>query len=132
MSDAQTILQMIETVAPDDTAKLDEIDARVWCWINGYEFIGTPWFFEDKFTGWTMKFDNGDERLVRAGSSKQYTRSRDVLKAIRPEGFFPEIVLDEGGCAICKNKGIDSMCLPTEELAELHAVIQALEHERSQ
>jgi hypothetical protein len=34
MTAAETILKIIENVDPADTAKLDEIDARVWCWLE--------------------------------------------------------------------------------------------------
>ena len=38
MTDAETILKMIENVDPADTAKLDEIDALVWCWYQQEPF----------------------------------------------------------------------------------------------
>ena len=38
MTEAETILKMIETVDPADTTKLDEIDARVWCSVASYDF----------------------------------------------------------------------------------------------
>jgi hypothetical protein len=34
MTEAGTILKMIETADPADTAKPDEIDARVWCYLS--------------------------------------------------------------------------------------------------
>lgn len=73
--------------------------------------------------------------------------SRDALKAIRPEGYFPqtnrakkESYTPWGFQALAaKLTGDDlghctefSPVLPTEELAELHAIIQAINHERKE
>ena len=113
-NEADIILKMIEEVDPADTDKLDEIDVLV------YEYIS----------------DIG----YRPSTSFPYTRSRDALKAIRPEGWYIKLDifsvpgkpkwtcecfnLTEGaGCFL-------SPVLPTEELAELHAIIQAIEWER--
>ena len=77
---AETTLKLIETVDAGDTAKLDEIDARVWCWINGA-------IFERAFR------NNIDSLCVKntltnvAAAIPEYTRSRDALKAIRPQGY---------------------------------------------
>lgn len=109
MSDAKNILSLIESVDPSDTAKLDEIDRAV------------------------------DNYLSNSGSvlSKQYTRSRDALKAIRPEGCVLSIQTS-GTCAIWYKSNpfhADSNFVgegKTEELAELHAIIQAIDYERSQ
>lgn len=67
-----------------------------------------------------------------------YTRSRDALKSIRPEGWGFSIshlnavvayrINDTGGF----DYALQTQKLPTEELAELHAIIQAIEWERSQ
>lgn len=35
---AQDLLNMIENVSPDDTTKLDEIDAQVWCYIFNRDY----------------------------------------------------------------------------------------------
>ena len=112
---AKQILELIESVDPKDTDKLDEIDARVeW-------FLGVS--VEPMSTG-----------------LYKYTRSRDALKQIRPDGkimwcFFEnypegararaEIFHDHG------DNPIQTGWFPTEELAELHAIIQAIEYERS-
>jgi hypothetical protein len=73
MTEAETILKMIETVDPADTEKLDEIDARV---------------------GEYLDYNSPDPKAV-IGSR---------------ENASPE--------------------LQTEELAELHAIVQAIEYER--
>lgn len=137
MTDAEIILKMIEEVDPADTAKLDEIDALVAC------FIGID----------VKRFDdaegvNSPEYMIMDGEDidgpcAKYTRSRDALKAIRPDGW--QIKGYEGNCTgqfsdgfyctLAKKDGILTKKfmgsqLPTEELAELHAIIQALNYER--
>lgn len=130
---AADILKMIEKVDPSDTAKLDEIDARVWALLNGFEIdrmdeIGSAW---------------AKPRNIHHSEYPRYTRSRDALKAIRPEGYvsgaFPETKYgDVGECfhGYCQSEShafetlIDFDALPTEELAELHAILQATEYER--
>jgi hypothetical protein len=72
----------------------------------------------------------------------KYTRSRDALKAIRPEEWYIDLTQRKHwNEAIVghrpSNTGslqevLTSPRLPTEELAELHAIIQAIEYERSQ
>ena len=153
------ILELIESVDPSDTAKLDEIDARVWCWLKNKEIVeqkvveytGGPsrpslWYFrngKDGFWNKTLLTDYLEDE------NWEYTRSRDALKAIRPEGWvfyssssIPEQLhgtcyCDKGGKRICDwlelNKKFDERdCVITEELAELHAIIQAIAFEREQ
>lgn len=172
---AQEILKMIEEVDPADTAKLDEIDARVWCYItkNTFEnfhgnlslekakeiFDGVDGHneYDNLQLAYDIFYGSPDEYLKSCGNfitvnGKWYcryfdkvTRSRDALKAIRPEGYsfnmncqdysrpFAsfERVTGEG------KKGFDvvnyfSVGASTEELAELHAILQAIDHERNQ
>lgn len=120
------ILKMIETVDPSDRSALDDIDLAVG------EYLG-------KFPKPVSK----------------YTRSRDALKAIRQDGWFLKIqgamsaftrrqageFLGGWLCDMADNTdgSGESMhwvhsykCgLPTEELAELHAIIQSIEYERT-
>jgi hypothetical protein len=134
-TEAQTILKMIQTVDPTNTAKLDEIDARTWCFIERipYEPCGTI-----EYTRRIFRDEN--ENLI--GPAPSYTRSRDALKAIRPEGWWFECckicdgtymaeLHDDRGC-IDDDEGITvkAWYLKNEELAELHAIIQAIEYER--
>ena len=136
MTEAETILKLIETVSPDDTAKLDEIDLAVW----RYLYAGT----NNRYAG----HPNGDY------AGPQFTRDRSLLKEIRPEAnwfqtkLYPEVrVLGVRGSGESKvtettmiavyecaaiSYGLKSPRLPTEELAELHAILQSLEYERSQ
>lgn len=113
METAQEILKLIEAVDPSDTAKLDEIDARVACLLQDHVYGSEAARF-----------------LLKA--FPQYTRSRDALKAIRPEGWAILIVQFENlfVCDMTHAKHFVGKKLPTEELAELHAIIQAIEYER--
>jgi hypothetical protein len=142
---AETILKMIEEVSPDDTAKLDEIDARVWCYLNAetapHTFLGLKkdqsayeYVYDDSFY-------NAEPQcgVYDVPEHPSYTRSRDALKAIRPEGWH----IREGGqwvttgeryCQMWKSQEaqVFTEAMPTEELAELHAIIQAIAYERSE
>ena len=137
MSDYKKILDMIEGVDPKDTCTLDEIDARSWCWLEEYIFkngVSRPYgkldFNElvktDKGYYWT----NGRNKKW----AKKYTTSRDALKAIRPEGW--EIAIHEhcyGAFTVFLDN--EQFRTPTsegatEELAELHAIISAIQGEK--
>lgn len=160
MEQSEIILEMIETVSPDDAAKLDEIDARVWLYLKPWRgtFKLIEYYTEDlddippdcepNDTFWlhlneeVPDFPGCDTTrtmwpewcVVQDGS---YTRSRDALKAIRPDGW--DFIDVYGGYN--HNKWIFNInmgsfntkgaVLPTEELAELHAIIQTIEYERS-
>ncbi len=143
MSDAQTILAMIEQVDPADIAKLDEIDARVWCFIAGRNPEGEAWAGNEQIPYWKYVLWRDEHR--------EYSRSRDALRSIRPAGFqfidqkannqkwaycelidkdgftfkSPDYKTDDDGLSI-------PVYLPTEEVAELHVIIQALAYERGQ
>jgi hypothetical protein len=70
MSEAETILKMIKTVDPEDTAKLDEIDAQVWCFHANGKFIGMAGigtFYQESYSG----------RRQHCLIENKYTRSRD-------------------------------------------------------
>jgi hypothetical protein len=146
---------MIESVDPADTTKLDEIDARVDAYKLHKEFtrfeksIEASW--EDVYKPkcprriiWWAK-DAGVEK--RHTSFIFYTRSRDALKSIRPEGWnfsVCELLSDDengeelfGGLysatlnfRLKDDLYFHSADCKTEELAELHAIIQAIEYER--
>lgn len=159
MTDDETTLKMIEEVDPAHTAKLDEIDARVWCFLKGYTFLYLEHFSSSGKAVKCFRYDdNGTCGLAR--SQIKYTRSRDALKAIRPEGWQFQIVWRTGEkgrpfggrygevwkvCASgylideshgkygemgCLTVDLGNHPLPTEELAELHAIIQAIAYER--
>lgn len=121
---AADILRMIETVDPDDTGKLDEIDIRVQWHINpemGYHLSDVP--------GSGLRIVKNHHYAFKPRPPK-YTRSRDALKGIRPDGWKFKIWSD-GACEWWKwPTSPENISLKTEELAELHAIIQAIEHER--
>lgn len=159
---AAEILKLIETVDPDDTARLDEIDARVWCYLGGEswgnvepvkfisfgpkEFMddmgdmkikrGLTFSFKGKYT-YEKDYRDCEEFVIL---SKQFTRSRDIVKKIRPNNLFLRWSTRENDAPGCQpiyvdDEGIvnwrgDMMHMPTEELAELHATIQAIEYKR--
>lgn len=153
--DAVKILQMIETVDPADTAKMDEIDARTQCWLEGHEFVQMCSLIggQEFTTGDSdqVGYEYPGARVFMKGTHKDgrkwnnsigfrtYTRSRDALKAIRPARVGLMIRQSHDGTWDCfihwpsslnnGNKNIHG--LPTEELAELYAIIQAIAHERN-
>lgn len=138
MSDAEIILKLIEEVSPDDTVKLGEIDMEAFRYITGY----SEGFECGAQRGrWYACEDNPDPVIgFDWRPIPQYTRSRDALKSIRPTGFtwaadfsvdprgFPEY-----GGSFSFMKGGERFFGKgtTEELAELHAIIQAIEHDRT-
>lgn len=133
MSEADKILEMIDSVDPNDRDALDEIDWRVDCFL-----------IERKFTSVKELEDNSSLHFAMGGilhSPEKYTRDRNALKAIRPEHWCATI--DESGRDNARKWKCFLICflsdfsttvkfLPTEELAELHAIIQAIEYERNQ
>jgi len=142
MTDVEIIFFQIENVSHDDTAQLSEIDARVWCWLSGkmYSYAGRG---EDKvhkvrkdikIRGLHMYLVEGRKEAFPVPAFKNYTRSRDALKAIRPVGYKTfQITYNVAGRYTCfAGRRFDMISLPTEELAELHAIIQAIEFERAQ
>jgi hypothetical protein len=140
----ETILRLIEECDPGDTARMDEIDARVWAFLNligdfKISFSGGAVYYRHKT--WPM---DAHTVLHHSFSHPQYTRSRDGLKAIRPEGwYFQTSPIEWKGPKagfMCKTniyseyyeerleETLLSVCR-TEELAELHAIIQAIAYE---
>lgn len=125
---AAELLRLIETVDPSDTAKLNEIDYRFFCWLQEIPF--------------TESVASGHKRDL----INRYTRSRDALKAIRPKGSSYECNAVMGGkfwasiyfqYAMADTGDYDSTVfesfhMPTEELAELHAILQAIAWERKE
>jgi len=114
MTEAQTILELIEGVDPADTAAMDEIDLAV---INEF---------------WP---ETAAYHIELGYNNPKYTRSRDALKSIRPEGWGLESIISEkyNRVRVFQTHGksnLKSEYLPNEELAELHAIIQAIQYER--
>lgn len=139
---AAEILRMIEAVDPEDTGKLDEIDARVWCYLNDARFKRMlsnkyPTLTPNKFSF----YQRGSLSTRLIVYAYKYTRSRDALKEIRPPEWeyfcgykyplgdhpvkFAKLVQETSldACQVCATG-------KTEELAELSVIIKAIEHER--
>jgi len=124
MTEAQKILGMIESVDPGDEKTLDEIDNAVlrYLYIQDIKEYAPPCIVE----------------MIEV-TPQHFTRSRDALKAIRPEGCLLWVFsgYTEGARAELWPDREDNYTrfitdwLPTEELAELSAIIKALEHERT-
>jgi len=178
MCEANKILNMIAEVNPDDKEALDEIDARVWCYVDNswwsthgkMEFISFcekpdhlvhPEDREEheynrntygltkaahikrwakKYWWKTIRTPEEDAELIQVedfiGRSERYTRSRDAIKKIRPDGWrVKDYFVTDSGWDCWLDKWGDKPLLgvedlPTEELAELHAIIQAIEYDR--
>lgn len=147
MTEAQKILKMIESVKPDYTDTLDEIDARTECFFQkNVRYVN---HFTDEELGRfcvtarqveaSIEYDAAHEHIW---DIPHYTRSRDALKSIRPEGWNLDITSANQNYPYSKAKiyisagfrdkeAFYSPELPTEELAELHAIIQAIQYERT-
>lgn len=131
------LLTLIENVDPTDTAAMDDIDRKTHIYVR------------------KLKFYKGETLNKRQhGSWPTYTRSRDALKSIRPEGWvfyiwqghMLEYLITEkhsycegrkfrtneivDGEFTCNGHLVKSARLPTEELAELYAIISAIQWER--
>ena len=110
--DGKDLLNYIKTIGIDKES-LSELDTKVVRFIGDSSHLGS-----------------------RDVTPREYSRSRDALKAIRPTGYsisgahqthagkFKGFCLSPG--KIYK-PGPD---LPTEELAELYAIIEAIEYEK--
>ncbi len=142
MTEAKKILQMIEgfSITPAMCAfeigeRLREIDQFVAAYVENRELK-----FNDDYTayrGTVSWVDSGEEPDGMLWVSlPEYTRSRDALKAIRPEGWSVFTHTTSTGSMatmerLSPQKLVTMRNLPAEELAELHAIIQAIEYERT-
>lgn len=151
MIKAKTILDMIEQFPAKEMASFEvwqrhlEINARVYFYMNQNEhrYYGTV---DNYCTGVAITFNGGSKGL--AARHRDYCSSRDALKSIRPQGW--SLSLTPNVCVFTKDGDVVEVLksddrgdvsifrtvrskwnLPTEELSELHAVIQAIEHERA-
>ena len=133
MNEADKILEMIENVDSEDTGTLDEIDARVWCFLAEREFTTVDDVLDRQV------------HLFLGPRFRCYTRSRDALKSIRPEGYgvletkwdwdtkvkpyrnLWSVFFAALGLFAHPNYEFQSPKLLSEELAELHAIIQAIQ-----
>ena len=122
---AREVLGMIEVVDHTDSKQCLDLNSRGYCIFSGMDY----------------------ERVVSKGNiryclDEDYSRSRDALKAARPEGWKFSIkwewTIDRYVCTGCSdykkpnsiNTQYAKVCSPylegmTEELAEFHAIVQA-------
>ena len=144
MNNHETILRMIEKVDHKDEKALREIDARVHFWhsldIDGGA-LKNICIQKNKVTAEKQTRNIwGVVSYSIDGDVPHYTTSRDAIKSIRPDGLM---VFDSGqdlvtGVWYYQFVGIEqdlskecySAEILTEELAELHATIQAIAYER--
>ena len=129
MKDAEIILKMIETVDPKDISAIQEIEARVFCWV-----------IREKPP---ISYAELSKQISFVGGVPEYCTSRDALKAVRPQGWWftieptgwhedwwkvSAVTQKYGSHVVLENEAH----IQTEELAELHAIIQAIAHERAE
>jgi hypothetical protein len=146
MNNHETILRMIGEVDPKDEKALLDINARVWAFMNlnddfkiHFDKEGRAYY---RHNSWASEHQS---ILRHSFDMPKYTTSRDAIKSIRPDGWFTEVRiftlkdLDDWGFRshiyqYKKTDGkifsLESPPLVTEELAELHATIQAIAYER--
>ena len=143
---ATEILKLSEAVDHSDSAKLDEIDARVWCYLRRYTYRPHGKVDTYNFTYEIPPMRALHIKSINDNDAGRYTRSRDALKDIRKGGwaYFMNTVHTDHGLiigyhcviAFASDEVFESPydastpALKTEELAELHAIIQSLEFER--
>lgn len=145
MTEAQTILEMIESVdmehdsagIPYGAEILDQIDARVWCWVHEYQFREYPVDMAYPYKGVRYTGKAGEKKTEVLSNKKKYSRSRDALKAIRPDypkapnQMYWEMGNNSSGvwytCHCTRGVTIQGDVLPTEELAELQVIIKVIE-----
>lgn len=147
MNNHETILRMIEEVDPKDENALREIDARVHCWYNYRDCEFISMVQNEKYY---FQKDNDGCVITNLSYVPPYTTSRDAIKSIRPDGwgthfttatkeplkFWAMLRTDnpedkiKGNYGVFKNDIWFDADSPSEELAELHATIQAIAYER--
>lgn len=152
--EAQKILSLIESVDPNDTAALDEIDILVHFYLAKEVQDNGKHIFLNGLGLWGVRkshlekpelFRKGDgwietSELFICGEFYKYTRSRDALKAIRPNGWLPYLTSDYDGTFVFsfvdgnntrRHFVLHSKKLTKEELAELHAIVQVIAYQRT-
>lgn len=129
MTTAAEILGMIDAVDPANKDSLDEISAHVWNYIN-------PNRTTERLGGGFWSIKDGQYPYV----PYNYSSSRDALKKIRPDchsfmitKFGKSIGVDINLSGEKDKDGQYKFITgfgPTEELAELSAIISAIDHQR--
>lgn len=127
IEDARTVLVLLDDF---DTVLADEINARIWFLVGGIYQTGLISAYDD--------FDAALQHAIDFGNAPKYTTSRDALKSIRLDGWWAQLSFhssvslddisfpDRWSCCLWHENFPFKISreLPTEELAELHAIIQ--------
>ena len=138
MISASEILEMIEKVDPDDETTLREIDIRVYVFLKLNEDFQVSIHKGGRSITYRHNLWPQDERsvLFHTFDRYRYTRCRNKLKSIRPRyveiDIFHRHSSSECEIWLDRNVSVKSPALPTEELAELHAIIQAISLQRKE
>ena len=141
---ADEILKLIEKAKPEHHGMLTDIDTLVWSYITGKNAISSIYDSVHGELSIASTGADGDPAVVfyypRIYKTKSYTRSRDALKSVRPNNLLDFSVHKRRDnlwdCMWSTDKEELrpekwAVRLPTEELAELHAIIQAIKWERA-
>jgi hypothetical protein len=137
MKTHEKLLNMLENGGDED-----EFNARLWCWLNGWKFntdvhcfkstyIGRPNYLQsldackavmdEYLKGWYPEFHH--EAGVYSGGLSLIDTSKHVLYWVYLVKFFDN----------CNaHPSIEGEELPTMQTAWLHAMIQAIAHERGE
>lgn len=127
MTTADELLRLIDTVDRHQIDKLDDLDVLV------------DWYLYPQAGYHLGQLPGGRYRIIKTGHYAMkpihnvYTRSRDALKAIRP---FPGWCFTVGlthceAIHFDRDVKLGKHGAKSEELAELHVIIQAIEYERT-
>lgn len=143
-----TLLSMIDEYDGIDKDKKQEINTRVWCWLNRVEFrkpLVTKSLRTNETRIYAYRTSIGDISTWRPpnpqGTAKweyayrhNFVESRDALKRIRPDGWAFSICPQvDGTWTIHFTNDKEDFTIPdfdTEELAELYAILHAINHDR--
>lgn len=132
INQAKELLTMIEGVDCGDTSQLAEINARAACCFYNKEYDSHNANDMCEHTIAFFKVKDPVNEFDCLGTIQNYATSRDALKVARPEGWEIRIYNyctdspPKAHCGIQKGKRhFSGDSLPTEELAEFHAIVQA-------
>lgn len=137
MKEHEVILKMIEDVSPDDSETLRKIDILVLRYITGVDVHDYDIDYDDSIYATDADGNEVDLGKCWYYSQIDFTESRVALKDIRPNWCFCINGCELGYfCSMFTGKPEEyirwkaGQYFPTEELAELHAIIQAIAYER--
>lgn len=128
IEEIKNILTLIEGVDPDDTAKCDEINARVWCDDSGYIFGGMDDQTIIHYRGMCVK-----HYVCNTHNMPNYTHSVDHCLSIKDDGWIIKCVRQDTKrkgwiCSLRRTSDLHIVnCLwkPTISLGLLHAIMQS-------